>query len=79
MSIIKHATLQKIVAHDFRYDPRTFYTFMLLDPILRGSVQSISECLSLDMVTQRNRRKLNKRSEVEGSYRTVALYVPDSS
>ena len=23
MSIIKHVTLQKIVAHDFRYDPRT--------------------------------------------------------
>ena len=22
MSIIKHVTLQKIVAHDFRYDPR---------------------------------------------------------
>ena len=22
MSIIKHITLQKIVAHDFRYDPR---------------------------------------------------------
>ena len=24
MSIIKHVTLQKIVAHDFRYDPRVF-------------------------------------------------------
>ena len=23
MSIIQHATLQKIVAHDIRYDPRT--------------------------------------------------------
>ena len=23
LSIIKHVTLQKIVAHDFRYDPRT--------------------------------------------------------
>ena len=23
MSIIKHVTLQKIVAHDFQYDPRT--------------------------------------------------------
>ena len=22
MSIVKHVTLQKIVAHDFRYDPR---------------------------------------------------------
>ena len=24
MSIIKHVTLQKIVAHDFRYDPRKY-------------------------------------------------------
>jgi hypothetical protein len=23
LSIIKHVTLQKIVAHDFQYDPRT--------------------------------------------------------
>ena len=26
MSIIKHVTLEKIVAHDFRYDPRSFGT-----------------------------------------------------
>ena len=26
MSIIKHVTLQKIVAHDFRYDPHIRYT-----------------------------------------------------
>ena len=25
MSIIKHVTLQKIVAHDFRYDPCIFH------------------------------------------------------
>ena len=25
MSIIKHVTSQKIVAHDFRYDPRRFF------------------------------------------------------
>jgi hypothetical protein len=24
LSIIKHVTLQKIVAHDFQYDPRTY-------------------------------------------------------
>ena len=28
MSIIKHVTLQKIVAHDFRYDPRSIQTMM---------------------------------------------------
>ena len=27
MSIIKHVTLQKIVAHDFRYDPRTMFLY----------------------------------------------------
>ena len=25
LSIIKHVTLQKIVAHDFRYDPRNIF------------------------------------------------------
>ena len=28
MSIIKHITLQKIVAHDFRYDPRICFLFV---------------------------------------------------
>ena len=28
LSIIKHVTLQKIVAHDFRYDPRIYVVFM---------------------------------------------------
>ena len=27
MSIMKHVTLQKIVAHDFRYDPRSYRNF----------------------------------------------------
>ena len=27
MSIIKNVTLQKIVAHDFRYDPRMYVNF----------------------------------------------------
>ena len=31
MSIIKHVTLQKIVARDFRYDPRTLETFDAID------------------------------------------------
>ena len=49
MSIIKHVTLQEIVAHDFRYDPRIYrgvtrpgreidHTHLLkLIPILRMS------------------------------------------
>ena len=30
MSIIKHVTLQKIVARDFRYDPRTLQLILPL-------------------------------------------------
>ena len=30
MSIIKHVTLQKIVAHDFRYDLRSFRVFHMM-------------------------------------------------
>ena len=30
MSIIKHITLQKSVAHDFRYDPRIIFKVGLL-------------------------------------------------
>ena len=34
MSIIKHVTLQKIVAHDFRYDPRNlFFTVRVTDEL----------------------------------------------
>ena len=29
MSIVKHVTLQKIVAHDFRYDPRTYVVYLV--------------------------------------------------
>ena len=29
MSIIKHVTLQKIVAHDFRYDPRNWTSYQV--------------------------------------------------
>ena len=32
MSIIKHVTLQKIVAHDFRYDLRILDLLLCFDP-----------------------------------------------
>ena len=35
MSIIKHVTLQTIVAHDFRYDPR-------INPMLVGNLEASS-------------------------------------
>ena len=38
MSIIKHVTLQKIVAHDFRYDPRTYQGSFFLDPDIRNII-----------------------------------------
>ena len=33
MSIIKHITLQKIVAHDFQYDPRSSTIFRKLSTV----------------------------------------------
>ena len=42
MSIIKHVTLQKIVAHDFRYDPRIY-------SCTRGHSIRLSHTLSLSM------------------------------
>ena len=30
MSIIEHVTLQKIVAHDFRYDPRIIINIVII-------------------------------------------------
>ena len=38
MSIIKHVTLQKIVAHDFRYDPRTYQGSFFLDSDIRNII-----------------------------------------
>ena len=35
MSIIKHVTLQKIVAHDFRYDPRMYFIHIVLTNMFR--------------------------------------------
>ena len=38
MSIIKHVTLQEIVAHDFPYDPRTSVTYTNLITFLTDHV-----------------------------------------
>ena len=47
MSIIKHVTLQKIVAHDFRYDPR------ILQDDTRSLQCQVSTCyLSDDIATE---------------------------
>ena len=48
MSIIKHVTLQKIVAHDFRYDPRIFQTnvqSIFISPI-RATCPAQPTCLN---------------------------------
>ena len=34
MSIIKHITLQRIVAHDFRYDPRIMNGVCIVQPVV---------------------------------------------
>ena len=36
MSIVKHVTLQKIVAHDFRYDPRIVFLSFVCVATLNG-------------------------------------------
>ena len=36
MSIIKNVTLQKIVAHDFRYDPRIIIIIIIIIIITRA-------------------------------------------
>ena len=41
MSIIKHVTLQKIVAHDFRYVPRTIGLKVLPDLLLRAACSAL--------------------------------------
>ena len=46
MSIIKHVTLQKIVTHDFRYDPRIIYIFVVGIIIIPGTeiLKNITVC-----------------------------------
>jgi len=39
LSIIKHVTLQKIVAHDFRYDPRNLEFLTLCKSKLCGVIK----------------------------------------
>ena len=41
MSLIKHVTLQKIVAHDFRYDPRKFVPMHALRTCGNGGVNPL--------------------------------------
>ena len=45
MSIIKHVTSQKIVAHDFRYDPRTLCSATDLNSFM--CLKWITECKRL--------------------------------
>ena len=45
MSIIKHVTLQKIVAHDFRYDPRKVHD--IEHKIARVFLGYVRICLTL--------------------------------
>ena len=40
MSIIKHVTVQKIVAHDFRYDPRNRSSGLVDEGFISCSLQN---------------------------------------
>ena len=52
MSIIKHVTLQKIVAHNFRYDPRNLLLsskFVSLRNILILNIYSLFQMVPFEM------------------------------
>ena len=42
MSIIKHVTLQKIVAHDFRYDLR-IYIYIYISSKFKGNMKYLKK------------------------------------
>ena len=50
LSIIKHVTLKKIVAHDFRYDPRTLKYSKKSSPI--NTLKSEFITLGFDHLTR---------------------------
>ena len=50
MSIIKHVTLQKIVAHDFRYDPRISWS----RSYKRDNNANVWGCIETNVKWQRN-------------------------
>ena len=50
MSIIKHVTLQKIVAHDFRYDPRIILIAFVRQQLLSERVSQLSYTYSAYLV-----------------------------
>ena len=72
MSIIKHVTLQTIVAHDFRYDPRIFNVgycirsvhsvedkravYLCFLPILTNSTKKNITSISQSWKTERDRQ-----------------------
>ena len=57
MSIIEHITLQKIVAHDFRYDSRKFQLncritlYMHLQLHTAPTKTAVPDCLHIKMIT----------------------------
>ena len=47
LSIIKHVTLQKIVAHDFRYDPRNLVRSVSRSRLLVIKIFSCTLCVKI--------------------------------
>ena len=58
MSIIKHVTLQKIVAHDFRYDPRIYYK-----EIKVALKQNNKKCKKMETQIIQGRKYMNKMTQ----------------
>ena len=57
MSIIKHVTLQKIVAHDFRYDPRKYIENHKINV---SSISSLHINVSVDKVQLKKRLSVRR-------------------
>ena len=56
MSIIKHVTLQKIVAHDFRYDPRRYFTVYLDLQVIPSTINNPTSSLLVPSKRQERRK-----------------------
>ena len=61
MSIIKHVTLQKIVAHDFRYDSHIMSVCKIMVPMFLKETNSVNLILTLLC------RELTKEEKICGS------------
>ena len=74
MSIIKHVTLQKIVAHDFRYDPHIFLMDGLMDDCVSW-VAALQNYVYMDLFLRRLTSLVKDKVTVDIFIEFFSLYV----